>query len=576
MPEAPPGDPGDLEAWLERWQAEGDALDWARPFKAVSTGDGASRRWFPGGRLNAAVNCLDRHLPERAGRVAVHWEGEPGDRRSLTYGELHAEVCAAAAGLAGLGVGTGDRVAIYLGLIPEAVTTMLACARLGATHVLVPSALPVEALADRLALVQPKVLVTADAAWRHRVLLPLKTRADEALAAVADVERTVVVRRAGLDVDWYEGDVAYPDLLAAGRADPAAGESVAVPSDHPLLVMHLADHQGHPAGVMHGTAGFLAAASALHRQAMTTGPDDIIFCAIELAWAGQSQGVYGPLVAGATTVLYEGMLDTPRHTRTWEIVDRYGVNTFLTTPSAVRKLRSWGDAGPGDLPLDSLRLVLTGGEQLDAASSDWLAKEVTRGRAAVADGWGQLEQGGLVTVTPTPPGADGAPDPGLDVVGPDGRPVPMGITGDMVMRLPWPATFLTLEGGRSAADYWGRHPGLYATGDWARREGDDTVVCLGRQDPMISVSGQLVSLAELVEVLGDHPFVRAAEVRRVETGERTDIVAYVVLEHGIARSRKVEAELVAHVHDTIGGLARPSRIVYVESLTDVPGYRFKR
>jgi acetyl-CoA synthetase len=453
---------------------------------------------------------------------------------------------------------------------------MLACARIGATHVLVPSALPVEALADRVALVQPKVLVTADAAWRHRVLLPLKSRADEALAAVADVQRTVVVRRAGLDVDWYEGDLAYADLLAAGRADPAAGEPVAVTSDHPLLVMHLANHQGRPAGVVHGTAGYLAAASALHRQAMTTGPDDIIFCAIELAWAGQSQGVYGPLVSGGTTVLYGGMLDTPRHTRAWEIVERYGVNTFLTTPSAVRKLQSWGDAGPGDVGLDSLRLVVTGGEQLDAASSEWLAKEVTRGRATVADGWGQLEQGGLVTVTPTPPAAAGAPDPGLDVVGPDGRPVPVGITGDMVVRLPWPATFLSLEGGRSAADYWGRNPGLYATGDWARRESDGSVVCLGRQDPMISVSGQLVSLAELADVLGDHPFVRAAEVRRVETGERPDIVAYVVLKNGVKRSAAVEGDLLAHVHDTIGGLARPSRIVYVESLTDVPGYRLNR
>jgi len=553
----------DLAAWLERWRVEAGGLQWDHPFDTVTAGEGAQRRWFPGGTLNAAVNCLDRHLPGRAGQVAVHWEGEPGDRRSLTYADLHAEVCAAAAGLTGLGVGAGDRVAIYLGLIPEAVTMMLACARIGAVHALVPSALPVEALADRLALVQPRVLVTSDAAWRHGVLLPLKARADEALAALGSVEATVVVRRAGLDITWYEGDVAYPDLLSAGRAgvDP-----VAVPSDHPLLVMHLANRQGRPTGVVHGTGGYLAAAAALHRHALTTAPDDIVFCAIELAWAGQSQGVYGPLVSGATTVLYEGMLDTPRRTRTWEIVDRYGVNTFLATPSAVRKLRSWGDAGPGELGLDSLRLVVTGGERLDAGSFDWLAKEVTRGRAVVADGWGQLEQGGLVTITPTPPGASGPPDPGLDVVGPDGTPAPPGVTGDMIVRRPWPATFVALEGGRSPEEYWGPHPGLYATGDWARREPDGAVVCLGRQDPMISVSGQLVSLAELAEVLRDHPFVRAADVRRIETGEVPDIVAYVVLESGVAPDADVDAELVAHVHDTIGGLARPSRIVHVESL----------
>jgi len=570
MPETP-------EAWLERWRAEAETLQWERPFDAVATGEGTDQRWFPGGRLNAAVNCVDRHLAARADQPAILWEGEPGDRRTLTYRDLHAEVVAAAAGLAGLGVGPGDRVALYVGLIPEAITMTLACGRLGAVHVIVPQELPVEALADRLALVDPKVLVTVDAAWRHGVLLPLKARADEALAAVGSVETTVVLRRAGLDVAWYEGDVAYQDLLAAGQArvaaDPAAGAPVAVPSDHPLLVMQLASQRGHPTSILHGTAGYLAAVSALHRQALTSAPGDPVFCAIEFSWAGQSQGVYGPLAAGGTTVLYEGMLDTPGRTRTWEIIDRYGVHTFLTTPSVIRKLRSWGDAGPGDLALDSLRLVVTGGERLDRASSEWLIKEVTRGRAVVADGWGQLEQGGLVTVTPTPPAASGPPDPGLDVVGPDGRPVPVGITGDMVERHPWPATFLALEGGRSAAGYWDRHPGFYATGDWARRESDGRVVCLGRQDPMISVSGQLVSLAELAEVLRDHPFVRAAEVRRVETGERPDIVAYVVLENGVARSSEVDAELVAHVHDTIGGLARPSRIVYVGSLVDVPGFR---
>jgi acetyl-CoA synthetase len=209
---------------------------------------------------------------------------------------------------------------------------------------------------------------------------------------------------------------------------------------------------------------------------------------------------------------------------------------------------------------------VTGGERLDGASSDWLVKEVTRGRAVVADGWGQLEQGGLVTVTPAPPDAAGAPDPGLDVVEADGRPAPPAVTGDMVVRRPWPATFVALEGGRSPDEYWGRHPGLYATGDWARREADGTVVCLGRQDPMISVSGQLVSLAELADVLQEHPFVRAADVRRVETGEVPDIVAYVVLDDAVGDGEDVDAELVAHIHDTIGGLARPSRIVHVESL----------
>jgi acetyl-CoA synthetase len=557
----------DAAAWLERWSAEAETLQWQRPFDAVATGEGADRRWFPGGLLNAAVNCVDRHLPARADQPAILWEGEPGDRRTLTYAELHTEVVAAAAGLAGLGVGPGDRVGLYVGLVPEAVVLALACARLGAVNVLLTQALPVEALADRLALARPRVLVTLDAGWRHGMLLPLKARADEALAAVGAVDATVVIRRAGLDVAWYEGDVAYHELLARGRAaTTAAGEPVAVASDHPLLVMQVANRQGRPTGIVHGTGGFLAAASALHRQALTTAATDPIFCAVEFAWAGQSQGVYGPLAAGGTTVLYEGMLDTPRRSRTWELIDRYAVHTFLTTPSVVRKLRSWGDAGPAGYSLESLRLVVTGGERLDAASRDWLAKHVGRGGAVVADAWGQLEQGGLVTMTPLPPGAAGPPDPGVDAVLPDGRPAPPGTTGDMVLRRPWPAAFVALEGDRGADDYWGRHPGLFSTGDWARREADGAVACLGRQDPVVSVSGQLVSLAELADVLRDHPFVRAVDVRRVETAEAPEIVAYVVLEDGVARSAEVDAELVAHVHDTIGGLARPRRIVYVDAL----------
>ena len=558
---------GAAAAWLERWGTEAATLQWDQPFDAVATGEGAERRWFPGGRLNASVNCLDRHLPARADQPAILWEGEPGDRRTLTYGELQAEVAAAAAGLAGLGVGPGDRVALYVGLVPEAVVMALACARLGAVNILLTPALPVEALADRLALARPRVLVTLDAGWRHGMLLPLKARADEALAAVGAVDATVVIRRAGLEVAWYEGDVAYQELLTRGRAAPPdLGAPVAVPADHPLLVMQVANRQGHPTGIVHGTGGFLAAASALHRQALTTAPTDPIFCAVEFAWAGQSQGVYGPLVAGGTTVLYEGMLDTPRRTRAWELIDRYAVHTLLTTPSVVRKLRSWGDPGPDDFGLDSLRLVVTGGERLDGASHDWLAKHVIRGRAVVADAWGQLEQGGLVTMTPLPPGAAGPPDPGVDAVLPDGRPAPPGTTGDMVVSRPWPATFVALEGDRGPDEYWGRHPGLFTTGDWARREVDGTVVCLGRQDPVVSVSGQLVSLAELADVLRDHPFVRAVDVRRVETAEVPEMVAYVVLEDGVAHSAEVDAELMSHVHDTIGGLARPRRIVYVDAL----------
>jgi acetyl-CoA synthetase len=559
---------------LDAWAAEAGRLDWATPFEQLyAPGPTPNDRWFSGGRLNVAANCLDRHLAERGDRVAVYWEGEPGDRRALTYQELHAEVATFSAVLADLGVRPGDRVALYLGMVPETIVAMLACARLGAVHCVLFSALPADALADRLNDLEPKVLVTQDGSWRHGVVLPLKARADEALAATSGVEHTVVVRRTGIDVAWYEGDRWYHDLMATagGHLVPADPQ----PADNPLLVVHLANRRGLPTGVVHRAGGLLVHASALH-SALSTSVDDVFWCAVDIGWlAGQTHGVYGPLAIGATTVVFEGTLDTPTHARAWQIIERYGVNALVTTPSILRSLRQWEDSPPSVAKLDSLRLAVHAGEPIDADTLGWLRNEVGRGRLLVRDGWGQTELGAIVTVAPPPDSP--LPDPGLHVLTDDGVPAAAEQTGELVLCHPWPAVFLCLQHARAEVEerYW-HYPGCYATGDLARREKDGTLTVLGRMDPVVSVSGQLVSANEVRDALEEHPYVTAAEV--VASPDRRSgqaVVACVVLDHGQAGFdaadpplQRIAADLRGHVRETIGGLAQPRAVAFLDELPD--------
>ena len=575
-------DPGSRETALAGWADAAGALRWAAPFDEVYRPDPPGGHWFGGGALNAAANCLDRHLPARADQVAIPWEGETGDRRTITYGALHGEVAAFADALRGLGVGPGDRVALHLGWIPEAVVAMLACARLGAVHGVVPASLPADALADRLSDLQPKVLVTQDGAFRHGLIVPSKSRADEALAAAAGVEATVVVRRVGVDVAWYEGDRWYHDLVAAPRPgtrrDPAtagSGPPPPFPSDHPLLTVPLAHRRGRPTWIVHGTGGYLVAAATVHRRALTTGPDDVFWCAAEIAWiGGQSHGVYGPLACGATTVMSEGTLDVPSRARAWEIIERYGVNALVTTPSVVRSLRQWVDSPPTRADLGSLRLIVTLGERIDADTRNWLDFEVGGGRALVADAWGQTELAGLVSVTPSPaPGTEAVPDPGLEVVGADGRPVGPGEVGELVLAHPWPGTFVAVEGGPDPRDaWWGPYPGAYATGDDARREADGRLTVLGRRDPVVSISGQQVSLTEVGRILEEHPLLAAVDVVAVPDERRGQaLAACVVLDPKATAGEELAREVQGFVADALGGLARPRTVAFVERFpADLP------
>ncbi|MGH3735470.1 MAG: AMP-binding protein, partial [Micromonosporaceae bacterium] len=410
-PTGPGGGP--LEPDLRRWAGIAELLDWQRPPEALYQ----EGRWFPGGRINVAVNCVDRHLDTRSGQPAFHWEGEPGDRRTVTYGELHREVTAVAAALRGLGVAAGDRVALHLGWLPETVVAMLACARIGALFTMLPIPLPAEALAERLADLGPKVLFTQDGAWRHGTIIPAKARADEALTAGHGVEYTVVVRRTGLDVDWYEGDRWLHDMLARSRpgTPPPDGSAAELDADHPLLAANLANRRGRPVTVVHGAGPTLANAAALHRYGLS--PGGVFWVAGDIAWlVGQVHGVIGPLAWGDTAVMFEGMLDVPHHQRLWELVERYAVATLVATPSVLNRVRDWSDAGAPAAARRSLRQVIAVAEPFDAALRGWIAQQVLHAPGAVVgDAWGQMELGGAVIVD-HPADPDRLPDPGLAVV----------------------------------------------------------------------------------------------------------------------------------------------------------------
>lgn len=552
---------------LAAWAAAAADLEWDEPWHDVFTPQGQFGRWFSAGRLNLTASCVDRHLAQRADSPAIIWEGEPGDRRTLSFRQLHAEVCALTGALRTLGVGPGDRLALHLGWLPETVVAMLASARLGAVHTVLPTPLPAEALSERLEDFSPKVLFTQDGAWRHGAILPLKARADEALTAVGGVQHTVVVRRTGVDVAWFEGDRWLHDIVAAARpgGDAADASPISVPAEHHLLSTNLPNRRGRPVAAVHGTANLLVAASAIHRYALSEG--GVFWCAGDLAWLGaQAHGVYGPLSWGDPAVMFEGMLDVPSRTRAWEIVARHQVATMVTSPSVIRRLRGWSHQPPASYDVASLRRVVTLGEVVDPGLQAWVRDSVGRGHISVGDGWGQVELGGIVLVDrPTDPAR--LPDPGLDLVDPDGRPVPPGRTGELVLRHPWAGTLRALQGAGApdAVQHWSRHTAAYATGDRAARRADGSLQFLGRLDEIVSISGQLVSLSEVRDVLLEHPFVVAADVvERVDARLGQSLVAAVVLSDGVAGDAKTAHDLLDTVREVMGGLARPRALLFVD------------
>lgn len=557
------------------WQEIADRAEWSRPWTTLHQPDPPFDHWYVGGTLNISVNCLDRHLDVRADQTALLWEGEPGDRLAITYQQLHDDVLRLTRSLRATGLGAGDRVALHLGWIPETVTAMLACARIGAVYTMLPTPLPIEALAQRVENFAPKVVFTQDGAWRRGAILPLKARIDEALSAVPGVELTVIVRRTGVDVPWYEGDRWYHDLLTNVRAgnDPGDDSPAELSSDHPLVVESLANRRGQPVSVTLAGGRMLLSAASVHRYGACE--PGVPWVVGDASWiVAQASGIYAPLFWGDTTVMYEGALDTPTYARAWEIIERYQVSTVLLTPSAARMLRDRTISPPRAAAVASLRRIATLGERVDPSIMDWFTRVVGRGRIQVADGWGQVQLGGVVQYD-TPVDAERVPDAGMRLVDENGESVSGQATGEVILSKPWAGVAIDVQG-IAAGDvidvHWNRYPGVYATGDLARYGPDGRIEYLGRRDEVVSVMGQLVSLTEILDVIEDHPYIVRADVFEVRQSRgEAAVVAAVVLDPELPDgldSDHVTSELLDGVRDVLGGLARPRRVVILDRFGD--------
>ncbi|GAA2749205.1 acetate--CoA ligase [Amnibacterium kyonggiense] len=562
------------------WGERAKRLTWAEPFSQVlDWSDAPFAKWFVGGKLNVAVNCLDRHVAAGLGdRVAYYFEGEPdGDRSQITYRELTERVCQAANVLEGLGVRAGDRVAIYMPMIPETVVAMLACARIGAPHTVVFGGFSADALATRILDCDARVVLTADGGWRKGAEVPLKPVVDEALEQCPDVRSTVVVKRTGSDVTMVDGrDVWWHDTV--DRAE-RTHEAQAFDAEHPLYVMYTSGTTGKPKGILHTSAGYLLGASWTQWEVFDLKPEtDVYWTAADIGWVtGHSYVVYGPLANATTSVIYEGAPDAPHRGRWWEIVERYGVSILYCAPTAIRTFMKWGADIPAKYDLSTLRLIGSVGEPINPEAYVWYREHVGGGRTPVVDTWWQTETGSLM-ISPLPgvtagkPGAAmrALPGIGADVVDDAGNPVPDGSGGYLVLTEPWPSMLRTIWGDdeRYEDTYWSRFPGKYFAGDGAKKDADGDLWLLGRVDDVMNVAGHRLSTTEIESALVSSP--KVAEAAVVGASDETTgqaVVAFVILRGEAGDGGpEVAKELREHVAKQIGKIARPRQILVVAEL----------
>jgi acetyl-CoA synthetase len=566
----------DFEAFWEAIARE--RLTWRTPFHTTLKWDPPYARWFEGGTLNVAENCLDRHVAAGLGdKVAYHWIGEPGDTRTLTYADLHREVQKTANALLELGVRTGDRVAIYMPMIPELPIAMLACARIGAPHTVVFGGFSAEALAGRINDAQARLLVTADGGWRRGRVVDLKSAADEACESAPSIERVLVAQRIGdrLPVAMVEGrDVWWHDIVERQVPDCPP---VAVDSEHMLYLLYTSGTTAKPKGIIHTTAGYLLGTSYTHRMIFDVKPDDVFWCAADVGWVtGHSYIVYGPLANATTGVLYEGAPDTPSWERWWQIVERLGVTILYTAPTAIRAFMKQGDELPARHDLTSLRLLGTVGEPINPEAWLWYQRHIGGERCPIVDTWWQTETG-MILITPLPgitatkPGSATFPFPGVaaDVVDATGRTVPPGQGGYLVLKRPWPAMLRGIYGDpeRYQATYWSRFPGMYFAGDGARRDEDGYFWLLGRVDDVMNVAGHRISTIEVESALVDHPSVaESAVVGKSDPVTGQAIFAFVTVKAGVETTDELALDLREHVARVIGPIARPRYLLFTPDL----------
>jgi acetyl-CoA synthetase len=559
------------------WEEAADELEWFRKWDRVLDEDDAPfYRWFPGARCNIVHNALDRHITTaNKNKLALIWEGEPGDTRKYTYFELHREVNRFAGALRGLGVAKGDRVALYLPPLPETVIAMLAAAKIGAVHTFVFAGFSAKALAGRVADAGARVLVTADGFYRNGRVVRLKENVDAALALPGgeNVRDVVVVRRTGQDVDMREGrDHWYGELV---RNERAQAPTEVMDAGDPLFMLSTPGATGRPKGVVHAHGGYMVGVSRTFSDVFDIKPTDIFWCAADPGWiTGHTAGVYGPLLAGTTSVLYEGHPDYPRPDRLWSIIERYGVTIFYTAPTAIRMLMRHGEDYPAGHDLTSLRLIGTVGEAISPEAWDWLHRHVGGNRCPVLDTWWQTETG-MPMVAPMPvavlkPGSVARPLPGVDaqVVNPDGTPAPDGASGHLVIARPWPAMFTGIDGDPAAyRAYWERIPGVYFAGDSARRDEDGYIWIQGRTDDVLIIAGHRLGTAELEGALFSHDAVADVAVIGVPDRLKGEAAkAFVVLADDFDPEDELADELKAHVRDELGPVAVLSHVEFRESL----------
>jgi len=559
------------------WEKQADRLDWATRWDTVlDWSNPPFAKWFVGGQLNIAYNCLDRHLEAgRGDKVAYHWEGEPGDTRTITYHDLHRSVCQAANALTELGIQAGDRVAIYLPMIPELPIAMLACARIGATHNVVFGGFSVDALRGRIQDADAKLVITADGGFRRGNPSALKPTVDEAVADCPSVEHVLVVRRTGQDVDWHERDVWWHESV-----EQAGTEHTAQPFDaeHPLFILYTSGTTAKPKGILHTTGGYLTQVAYTHWAVFDLKPEtDVYWCTADIGWVtGHSYIVYGPLANGATSVIYEGTPDTTHRGRFWELVEKYRITIIYTAPTAIRTFAKWGDDIPAQFDLSSLRLIGSVGEPINPEAWIWYRENIGGGRCPVVDTWWQTETGGIMIsplpgVTATKPGSAMSPLPGIvaDVVDDTGTPVPNGGGGYLVIGEPWPGMLRTIWGDpqRFVDTYWSRFEGLYFPGDGAKKDEDGHLWLLGRVDDVMLVSGHNISTTEVESALVAHPSVaESAVVGATDPTTGQAIVAFVILRGSVEGGEDLVKELRDHVAKTLGPIAKPRQIMLVPEL----------
>jgi acetyl-CoA synthetase len=571
------------------WAEQARRLAWHTPFTETLDWSGAPvARWFADGTLNACDNAVDRHVREGRGeRVAFHFEGEPGDTQTLTYADMHERVQRAANGLLSLGIGKGDRVAIYLPQIPEAVVAMLACARIGAIHSVVFGGFSAESLRQRIDDAEAKLVITADGGNRRGAHLALKPLVDEALAPsehhpepAESVKHVLVVKRTGQDTAWAPGrDVWWHDVV-----DPQAAEHEPewVEAEHPLFILYTSGTTGKPKGLFHTTGGYLTGVATTHFQVFDITPEtDVYWCTADVGWVtGHSYIVYGPMINGATQVLYEGTPNTPHEGRWWEIIAKYGVTILYTAPTAIRTFMKWGEAIPAQHDLTSLRLLGSVGEPINPEAWMWYRRVIGGDRCPVVDTWWQTETGSILIsplpgVTSAKPGSAQTPLPGIvaKVVDDAGREVSNAEGGYLVLTEPWPSMLRGIWGDkkRYAQTYWNRFDGMYFAGDGAKKDIDGDIWLLGRVDDVMNVSGHRLSTAEIEHALVSHPWVAEAAV--VGANDETTgqaVVAFVVIrsdgEGAGVDGHEIGVALRAHVAKEIGALAKPRTILVVSEV----------